>query len=91
MGKFTAKLIGESDGYIVTREFADAARAKVWLQGEGLADFDDQTACGEIRSESGDMIWRKSHLQAPDRADRDEKAFWIRIFARANFDLRRKN
>jgi hypothetical protein len=53
MGKFIAKLIGESDGHTVVRHFDNAASAKAWLQGESLTDFDDQAACGEVHSESG--------------------------------------
>ena len=91
MGKYTAKLTGESDGHTVVCQFDNAANAKAWLQGEGLADFDDQTACGEVRSDSGDIIWRKSRLQTADRAGRDQTAFWNRLFARVGIDLGKKD
>jgi hypothetical protein len=42
MGKFIAKLTGESDGYFAAREFNDFADAQAWLRGEGLREFDDQ-------------------------------------------------
>lgn len=86
-----AKLIGDSDAHTVVRRFDDAARAKAWLQGEGLADFDDQTASGELHSDGGDIIWRKSHLQAPDRAERDNRVFWNRLFARVGLGVGKKD
>jgi hypothetical protein len=91
VGKYTAKLIGDSDGHTVVRQFDDAARAKTWLLGEGLADFDDQTACGELHSDGGDIVWRKSHLQAPDRAERDDRVFWNRLFARVGLGVGKKD
>jgi hypothetical protein len=54
MEKFVARLTGESDGYSVSREFADVPSAKAWLQGEGLAEFDDQAARGEVCSSDGE-------------------------------------
>jgi hypothetical protein len=38
MGRYVAKLIGESDGHVVSREFDDVPSATAWLQGEGLAE-----------------------------------------------------
>ena len=90
MGAYTAKLVGDSDGHTVVRQFDDAARAKAWLQGEGLASFDDQTASGEVRSDAGDIVWRKSDLQATERAERDDRVFWNRLFARVGIDLGKK-
>jgi hypothetical protein len=80
MGRYTAKLTGESDGHIEARQFDDFERAKAWLQGEGLADFDDQFARGEIL-EAGEIKWTKSSLQTSDHAERDGRAFWDRILA----------
>jgi hypothetical protein len=90
MGKYTAKLVGDSDGHTVVRQFDDVATAKDWLLGQGLADFDDQTACGEVCSAGGDIIWRKSHLQTSERSERDNRVFWNRLFARVNIDLGKK-
>jgi hypothetical protein len=42
--KFIARLTGESDGHIETCHFDNFAKAQAWLQGEGLHEFDDQTA-----------------------------------------------
>jgi len=84
MGKFIAKLTGESDGHTVVRHFDNAGSAKAWLQGDGLTDFDDQAACGEVHSESGEIVWRKSHLQTADRANRDSRAFSTHLLARVN-------
>jgi hypothetical protein len=90
MNKYVAKLTGESDGHIVVLEFGDFASAIAWMQGAGLADFEDQTACGEVRSTNGDVIWRKSNLQSVDRAARNEKVDWKRFFARHNFTFKDK-
>jgi hypothetical protein len=67
-----AKLIGESDGHEVTRTFADVDRAKLWAQGAGLIDFDDQMARGEVWRD-GDIVWTKSHLQTPENREKNEK------------------
>jgi hypothetical protein len=67
-----ARLIGESDGYEVRHEFADEGRAIQWLQGAGLAEFDDQTARGEV-SKDGAVVWAKSNLQTPEIRARNEK------------------
>ena len=87
MAKFTAKLVGEADGYTVAREFDDAARAEAWLKGAGLVEFEDQTACGEIRSEAGDIVWRRSHLQTAESASRENKKFLNDLFARVGVDF----
>jgi hypothetical protein len=80
MGRYTAKLTGESDGHTEVRHFDDFERAKAWLQGEGLLDFDDQLACGEIL-EGGEIKWKKSSLQTHDRAERDDRARWDHFLA----------
>jgi hypothetical protein len=90
MAKYIAKLTGESDDHTVTREFGDGASAKAWLEGAGLAEFDDQTAHGEVRSADGNIIWQKSHLQTKDRASRNERADWNRFFARHNITPKSK-
>ena len=89
MGKFTARLVGESDGHAVTRQFEDQGRAVAWLKGAGLVDFDDQTACGEIRSETGDIVWRRSHLLTATRAAREVTRDLNDLFARVGVDFRK--
>jgi uncharacterized protein (DUF1684 family) len=78
-----AKLIGESDGYEVSRTFADQRSAIQWLQGAGLADFEDQTARGEA-SKDGKVVWTRSHLQTPESRARNEKRDAIRMLAGLN-------
>lgn len=90
MGKYVARLTGETDGHTIKRQFMDIASAKAWLQGDGLADFGDQAACGEVLSSDGNLVWRKSHLQTPDRADRNKTVDWRRLFARHNITFKRK-
>jgi hypothetical protein len=80
MGKYVAKLTGESDGYSVSRDFADAATAIAWLQRDGLAKFDDQTARGEV-FEDGKIVWTKSHLQTPEQAERERLRDGQRLLA----------
>jgi hypothetical protein len=87
MSKYTAKLTGESDRHTVTKVFGDKASALAWLQGEGLADFDDQTACGEVISSDGHTIWTRARLQTPDIANRGEKVDSTRLLARYNLIL----
>jgi hypothetical protein len=89
MGKFIAKLTGESDGYSAAREFNDFADAQAWLRGEGLREFDDQTARGEIFLPDGETVWSASHLRAVDRADRDRKSAAVRFLARFNLRPRK--
>lgn len=81
MSKFIAKLTGESDGYFAVREFYDFADAQAWLRGEGLREFDDQIARGEIFLLDGEPVWSASHLRAVDRADRDRKSAAVRFFS----------
>ena len=45
---FIAKLTGEADSHVVSREFEQERAAISWLVGVGLADFEDQTARGEV-------------------------------------------
>lgn len=89
MGKFIAKLVGESDGHTVIREFGDKAAAIAWLQGAGLAEFEDQSASGEVQSVDG-LIWKKSNLQTKERARRDDTVRWRRFFARNNITPRKR-
>ena len=72
MSEYVAKLVGESDGHSVSRKFGDLASAKAWIQRGGLAEFDDQSAHGEV-SLNGDIVWARSHLQTPDQAERDQR------------------
>jgi hypothetical protein len=58
-----AKLIGEADGYIASRQFPDLRRAKQWARGAGLVDFGDQTARGEAWDD-GNLRWFQSGLHA---------------------------
>jgi hypothetical protein len=51
----TAKLIGESDGHTVSRDFEHEGDAIRWLQNAGLVDLEDQTARGEIRMEGAEF------------------------------------
>jgi hypothetical protein len=46
MANFLAKVTGESDGYTVSREFAEKHEAIAWVQKGGLSEFEDQTARG---------------------------------------------
>jgi hypothetical protein len=83
-----AKLTGESDSHEVSREFADVAHAIQWLQGAGLADFDDQTAHGEV-SKDGEIVWAKSRLQTSESRARNEKRDATRLLASLNLTDRR--
>jgi hypothetical protein len=76
-----AKLIGESDGHVVSREFGDVGRAIQWSQGAGLADFGDQTARGEVWRD-GEVIWTRSRLQTSEHREKNEKRDAHRFLAR---------
>lgn len=89
MGKFIAKLTGESDGYSAAREFNDFADAQAWLRDEGLHEFDDQTARGEIFLSDGATVCFASRLRAVDRASRDHKSAAARFLARFNLRPRK--
>jgi hypothetical protein len=69
----TAKLIGESDGYTVSRDFEHEGDAIRWLQRAGLVDFEDQTARGEIWME-GKLFWNRANLQTVEPRERGKKA-----------------
>ena len=88
MGKFIAKITGESDGYSAAREFNDFADAQAWVRGEGLREFDDQTARGEIFWPNGEPVWSASHLQAVERADQNRKSDVVHFLARFNLRSR---
>jgi hypothetical protein len=85
MLKFRAKLIGESDGHTVVREFDELHSAIGWLQREGLAEYEDQTARGEVQAEDGKVAWARSHLQTPERRDRNELLEANRMLAQAGW------
>jgi hypothetical protein len=87
MGKFIAKLTGESDGHFAAREFSDFADAQAWLRGEGLREFDDQTARAEIFLPDGETVWFASHLKAS--AGQDRKSAAVRFLARFNLRPRK--
>jgi hypothetical protein len=89
MGAYEAKLIGESDGHIETRNFEDEARAMSWLKGRGLAEhFSDQTARAELY-ENGQLKWTQSRLQTPEAANRDKKPESLRFLAKRNLRPKR--
>jgi hypothetical protein len=75
MYKYVAKLTGEEDGHTVTRRFDTIEGAKVWLQEEGLDEFDDQTARGEVFSGDGQLVWTRSNLKSPIQAAHE----WARL------------
>ena len=81
MAKFKAKLRGESDGHTVVRMFDQLPSAIAWLQGAGLAEYDDQTAHGEIQAEDGKVVWAKSHLQTAAQRERNERLDGQRLLA----------
>jgi hypothetical protein len=88
MANFTAKLIGESDGLTISRTFAEKAHAITWLQGVGLADFEDQTARGEVYSSDGTVVWAKSHLQSAGGMERDQRLADHRLLAKVGIKAR---
>jgi hypothetical protein len=69
MRNYVAKLTGQRDGHVVSREFDDHLAAIAWLQGAGLAEF-SQCAIGEVYAEDGRLIWLKSHLQSMEQVER---------------------
>jgi hypothetical protein len=85
MSRCQAKLIGESDGHTVTREFDDERHAIAWLTGAGLVDdFADQSARGETYRD-GKLIWQQSGLRSPEQAKHDKLVDAHRLLAK--FDL----
>jgi len=76
-----AKLIGESDGHVVSRQFSDLDQAKRWAQSDGLVDFNDQTARGEAW-ENGELRWTRANLQTAEQRDRDIRRFAVNKLAR---------
>ena len=60
--KFVAKLTGEADSRSVSREFLSKASAIEWVLGDGLAEFDDQHAIGEVLDADGRIVWREPAL-----------------------------
>lgn len=40
-------------------------------EGAGLAEFDDQQATGEVFDPDGRVVWRQSHLQSVQSAERE--------------------
>ena len=76
-----AKLIGEADGYIASRQFPDLRRAKQWARGAGLVDFGDQTARGGAW-EDGNLRWIQSGLQTPEQRERNRLQHATKALAR---------
>jgi hypothetical protein len=72
MEKFIAKLTGEFDKHTNAREFDDVARAIAWLQAEGLSEFPDQPARGEVRTGGGSLVWARSHLRMRAQTESDQ-------------------
>jgi len=89
MGRHLATLSGELDGHTIQREFSALADATAWLQDDGLVEFDDQPACGEVRSSDGDLIWAKSHLQTNEKTEWDARLPVRRVLARLGLLNRR--
>jgi hypothetical protein len=81
MSTFTAKLIGETDAHTVSRLFDTLASAQAWVTREGLVDFADQTARGEIFSAQGLLVWTRSLLQTTEQAEREQRLDAHRLLA----------
>jgi hypothetical protein len=67
---YVAKLTGQYDGYVVSREFDDHLAAITWLQGAGLSEYSHQCAVGEVYAEDSRLIWLKSHLLSMEQVER---------------------
>jgi hypothetical protein len=80
---FVARLTGEADGYVVSREFEQEGAAISWLQGAGLADFEDQTARGEVWNGKS-VVWARSNLQTREQRDRNARREATRFLASLN-------
>ena len=70
MAKFIATLTGNIDAHVERREFEQFRDATAWCEGEGLREFSDQPATGEVVCD-GKSVWRKSQLGAAQLAERD--------------------
>ncbi len=79
MGRYRATLKGESDEWTVTKEFSSLADAKAWLLGEGLAEFDDQEATGDIVDPAGELVFMKPHLQTVEQEERETMRWWYKV------------
>lgn len=86
---FIARLTGEADGHVVSRQFAQEGDAIRWLQGAGLAEYDDQTALGEVLMD-GKTVWMKSGLQTPDQRQREIGRKAGQFLAQINFQSWRR-
>jgi hypothetical protein len=80
---FVARLTGEADGYVISREFEQEGAAVSWLQREGLAQFEDQTARGEVWN-GNTVVWARSNLQTREQRDRNARREAVRLLARLN-------
>jgi len=80
---FVARLTGEADGYVISREFEHEGAAIAWLQREGLVQFEDQTARGEVWK-GNTVVWARSNLQTREQRDRNARREAIRLLARLN-------
>jgi hypothetical protein len=81
---FIGKLIGEADGYVVSREFEHEASAIQWAEGAGLKDFEDQTATGEVWN-GANIVWARSNLQTQEQRERNRRREATRFLAKLNF------
>jgi hypothetical protein len=77
---FVARLTGEADGYVISCEFEREAAAISWLQGAGLADFEDQTARGEVWNDKS-LVSTRSNLQTREHRDRNARREATRFLA----------
>lgn len=80
---FIAKLTGEADGHVVSREFEQEGAAISWLVGAGLADFEDQTARGEVWN-GNTVVWARLNLQTREQRDRNARREAARFLAKLN-------
>jgi len=73
MTGYVAILIGQCDGHVVSREFADRLAAITWVQGAGLAEFSLQCAAGEVYAKrwSADLAEITFAEHGPGRVRRD--------------------
>ena len=83
-----ARLVGESDDYVVERRFDSEGQAITWITGAGLSEFDDQTARGEIL-DGAKIIWTKSSLQNSDSRQREARRNAVRFLAKLNIPIKR--
>src|SRR3954463_8997189 len=74
-----ARLAGKLDGKSTSRGFDEVRQAIKWAEGDGLIGF-EQPVCAEVRTDAGDVWWRKPHLEPPTTLP--QGGLWKRLFAR---------